>query len=76
VQQPGGQGAHSGGERRFVAVLARAAVAVGVAGIFVETHSDPEHAISDSETMIPLKDLGALLSDLRAFDELAKKRRL
>ena len=55
VQQPGGQGERSGGERRFVAILARAAVAVGVAGIFIETHSDPEHAISDSETMIPLK---------------------
>jgi 2-dehydro-3-deoxyphosphooctonate aldolase (KDO 8-P synthase) len=76
VQQPSGQGTYSGGERRFVAVLARAAVAVGIAGLFIETHDDPEHAISDSETMIPLKDLGALLSDLRAFDELAKKRRL
>jgi 2-dehydro-3-deoxyphosphooctonate aldolase (KDO 8-P synthase) len=72
VQQPGGQGARSGGERRFVSILARAAVAVGVAGIFIETHDHPERAISDSETMIPLKDLRTLLRQLRAFDELAK----
>jgi 2-dehydro-3-deoxyphosphooctonate aldolase (KDO 8-P synthase) len=76
VQQPGGQGARSGGERRFVAILARAAVAVGVAGVFIETHSDPERAISDSETMIPLKDLGALLRDLQAFDEVTKRRQI
>lgn len=73
VQQPGGRGDASGGERRFVAVLARAAVAVGVAGVFIETHQDPDRAISDSETMISLKDLSVLLSDLRAFDEIAKR---
>jgi 2-dehydro-3-deoxyphosphooctonate aldolase (KDO 8-P synthase) len=75
VQQPGGQGVRSGGERRFVAILARAAVAVGVAGVFIETHNDPDHAISDSETMIPLKDLGALLRELQAFDEVTKSHR-
>lgn len=75
VQQPGGRGGSSGGERRFVAVLARAAVAVGVAGVFIETHDDPERVISDSETMISLKNLRDLLDDLRAFDELAKSRR-
>jgi 2-dehydro-3-deoxyphosphooctonate aldolase (KDO 8-P synthase) len=75
VQQPGGRGGSSGGERRFVAILARAAVAIGVAGVFIETHDDPERAISDSETMISLKDLSCLLSDLRDFDELAKKPR-
>src|SRR5213080_5368155 len=61
VQQPGGQGTSSGGEREFVPVLARAAAAVGVAGIFIETHQDPDHAPSDGPNMIPLKDLPALL---------------
>jgi len=75
VQQPGGRGGQSGGERRFVATLARAAVAIGVAGLFIETHDDPDRAISDSETMISLKDLRGLLGDLRDFDELAKKPR-
>jgi 2-dehydro-3-deoxyphosphooctonate aldolase (KDO 8-P synthase) len=75
VQQPGGRGGQSGGERRFVATLARAAVAIGVAGLFIETHDDPDRAISDSETMISLRDLSRLLDDLRDFDELAKKPR-
>jgi 2-dehydro-3-deoxyphosphooctonate aldolase (KDO 8-P synthase) len=75
VQQPGGQGTRSGGERRFVGVLARAALAVGVAGLFIETHDDPDRAISDSATMISLKDISNLLNDLREFDELAKKLR-
>ena len=75
VQQPGGQGTQSGGERRFVPVLARAAVAVGVAGVFIETHQDPDHAPSDGPNMLPLKDLPALLEDLMALDAVAKKRR-
>ena len=71
VQQPGGQGASSGGERRFVETLARAAVAVGVAGVFIETHQDPDNSTSsDGPNMIPLKDLPALL----AFDRVAKQR--
>jgi 2-dehydro-3-deoxyphosphooctonate aldolase (KDO 8-P synthase) len=74
VQEPGGQGAASGGERRFVPVLARAAVSVGVAGLFIETHRDPDRAISDGPNMIALKDLSALLEELQAFDRLAKKR--
>ena len=73
VQQPGGQGATSGGERRFVPVLARAAVAVGVAAVFIETHEDPDTAPSDGPNMVPLDQLPALLSDLQAFDALAKK---
>ena len=72
VQQPGGQGAASGGEREFVPVLARAAAAIGVAGIFIETHEDPDHAPSDGPNMIPLKDLPALLRTLLEFDRLAK----
>jgi 2-dehydro-3-deoxyphosphooctonate aldolase (KDO 8-P synthase) len=72
VQQPGGQGAQSGGERRFVPVLARAAVAVGVAGIFIETHQDPDHAPSDGPNMLPLKDLPALLAELIEIDRLVK----
>src|ERR1700723_957809 len=72
VQQPGGQGTSSGGERDYVPVLARAAVAVGVAGVFIETHQDPDHAPSDGPNMIPLKDLGALLERLMQFDALAK----
>jgi len=72
VQQPGGQGGSSGGERRFVETLARAAVAVGVAGVFIETHQDPDHAPSDGPNMVPLKDMEALLKRLVAFDRLAK----
>ena len=68
VQQPGGQGTSSGGEREFVPVLARAAVAVGVAGVFIETHQDPDHAPSDGPNMLPLKDLEALLRKLMEFD--------
>ena len=72
VQQPGGQGTVSGGQREFVPVLARAAVAVGVAAIFMETHPDPDNAPSDGPNMIPLKDMPALLDRLTAFDKLAK----
>jgi 2-dehydro-3-deoxyphosphooctonate aldolase (KDO 8-P synthase) len=74
VQQPGGQGGSSGGEREFVPVLARAAVAVGVAGLFIETHPDPDVAPSDGPNMIALRDMPALLADLVAFDRLAKAR--
>lgn len=72
VQQPGGQGGSSGGERRFVETLARAAVAVGVAGVFIETHEDPDHAPSDGPNMVPIKDLEALLKRLMAIDALVK----
>ena len=72
VQQPGGQGTSSGGEREFVPVLARAAVAVGVAGVFIETHQDPDHAPSDGPNMVPLREMEALLRRLIAFDRLAK----
>ena len=72
VQQPGGQGTSSGGERQYVPVLARAAVAVGIAGVFIETHQDPDKAPSDGPNMIPLKDLPALLERLMQFDTLAK----
>ena len=72
VQQPGGHGAQSSGERRFVPVLARAAVAVGVAGIFIETHQDPDHAPSDGPNMVPLKVLPSLLDELIEIDKLAK----
>jgi len=74
VQQPGGQGTSSGGERRFVPVLARAAVAVGVAGVFIETHQDPDKAPSDGPNMLPLKDMQPLLERLLQFDTLAKGR--
>ncbi|MBV9860969.1 MAG: 3-deoxy-8-phosphooctulonate synthase [Alphaproteobacteria bacterium] len=74
VQQPGGQGGKSGGERRFVATLARAAVAVGVAAVFMETHEDPDRAPSDGPNMVRLRDLPALLETLIAFDRLAKTR--
>ena len=74
VQQPGGQGETSGGERRFVPVLARAAVAVGVAGIFIETHQDPDHAPSDGPNMIPLQELESLLTELIGIDALVKRR--
>ena len=73
VQQPGGQGASSGGQREFVPVLARAAVAIGVAGVFIETHPDPDRAPSDGPNMIALRDMPALLADLVAFDRLAKR---
>ncbi|WP_018184549.1 3-deoxy-8-phosphooctulonate synthase [Kaistia granuli] len=72
VQQPGGQGTSSGGQREFVAVLARAAVAVGVAGVFIETHQDPDNAPSDGPNMIQIDELPALLERLLAFDRLAK----
>ncbi|AWN43355.1 3-deoxy-8-phosphooctulonate synthase [Methylobacterium durans] len=74
VQQPGGQGATSGGQREFVAVLARAAVAVGVAGLFIETHPDPDRAPSDGPNMVALRDMPALLETLGAFDRVAKGR--
>ncbi len=74
VQQPGGQGATSGGQREFVPVLARAAAAVGVAGLFIETHEDPDRAPSDGPNMVPLREMPALLADLVAFDALAKRR--
>lgn len=74
VQQPGGQGTSSGGERRFVPVLARAAVSIGVAAVFIETHEDPDSAPSDGPNMVPLDKLPALLADLKAFDQLAKAR--
>jgi len=72
VQQPGGKGASSGGEREFVSVLARAAVAVGVAGLFIETHPDPDHAPSDGPNMVPLREFEGLLRTLMAFDTVAK----
>lgn len=72
VQQPGGRGTSSGGERRFVPHLARAAVAVGVAAVFIETHDNPEIAPSDGPNMVPLKDMPELLRQLKAFDDLAK----
>src|SRR4051812_11663272 len=74
VQQPGGKGTSSGGERRFVPVLARAAVAVGVAGVFIETHEDPEKAPSDGPNMVPLREMESLLRELQEFDRLAKRR--
>jgi len=74
VQQPGGKGTSSGGEREFVPVLARAAVAVGVAGIFIETHQDPDKAPSDGPNMLPLKEMEPLLRGLVEFDRLAKLR--
>ena len=73
VQQPGGQGTSSGGERAFVSVLARAATAVGIAGVFVETHQDPDHAPSDGPSMIALKDFPPLLERLMQFDAIAKR---
>jgi 2-dehydro-3-deoxyphosphooctonate aldolase (KDO 8-P synthase) len=72
VQQPGGQGTSSGGDRRFVPVLARAAVAVGVAGVFIETHEDPDHAPSDGPNMVPIDRMEGLLRQLMAFDRIAK----
>jgi 2-dehydro-3-deoxyphosphooctonate aldolase (KDO 8-P synthase) len=72
VQQPGGHGDKSGGERQYVSILARAAVAVGVAAVFMETHQDPDHAPSDGPNMVHLKDMPALLRRLIEFDKLAK----
>ncbi|PZA12052.1 3-deoxy-8-phosphooctulonate synthase [Rhodopseudomonas palustris] len=74
VQQPGGKGTSSGGEREYVPVLARAAVAVGVAGVFIETHPDPDHAPSDGPNMVPLREFEGLIKTLMEFDALAKKR--
>src|SRR5690606_20934025 len=73
VQQPRGQGGSSGGERRFVPTLASAAVAVGVAGVFIETHQDPDNAPSDGPNMVALKDMPRLLERLMAFDRIAKQ---
>jgi len=75
VQLPGGQGTSSGGQREFVPVLARAAVASGIAGIFMETHPDPDHAPSDGPNMVPLKDFEGLVGELLEYDALAKRRR-
>ncbi len=72
VQQPGGQGSSTGGDRRMVPVLARAAVAVGVAGVFIETHQDPDNAPSDGPNMVRLGDMPQLIAELMSFDALAK----
>jgi len=72
VQQPGGQGTSSGGQREFAPVLARAALAVGVAAVFIETHQDPDTAPSDGPNMIPLREMAALITRLKAFDDLLK----
>jgi 2-dehydro-3-deoxyphosphooctonate aldolase (KDO 8-P synthase) len=76
VQQPGGQGTASGGDRRFVPVLARAAVAVGVAAVFAETHPDPDHAPSDGPNMLPMRAMPEFIATLLEFDRLAKARPL
>lgn len=76
VQQPGGQGGSSGGQREFAPVMARAAVALGVAAVFIETHEDPDNAPSDGPNMIPVDQMPALIADLMAFDRLAKVRPL
>lgn len=73
VQEPGAQGSQSGGERRFVKVVARAAVAIGVAALFVETHHDPDNAPSDGPCMIPFGDLESFLNEMKRFDQLAKQ---
>lgn len=72
VQQPGGQGSSSGGQREFAPVMARAAVSLGIAGVFIETHEDPDRAPSDGPNMIPLAQMPALVASLMAFDRLAK----
>jgi len=74
VQQPGGRGESSGGQREYAPVLARAAVAVGVAGVFIETHEDPDNAPSDGANMIPLDQIDALVGELMALDQIAKRR--
>ena len=76
VQLPGGQGTSSGGQREFVPVLARAAIAVGVAGVFMETHPDPAHAMSDGPNAVPLKHMRALLEQLSAIDRVIKSQPL
>lgn len=76
VQQPGGQGATSGGEREFAPILARAAVSIGVAAVFIETHPDPDNALSDGPNMIPLDQMPGLMEMLMEFDQLAKVSRL
>lgn len=73
VQQPGGQGASTGGQREFAPILARAAVAIGIAGVFIETHQDPDTAPSDGPNMINLNDMTKVLTELKAFDEVAKE---
>ena len=75
VQQPGGQGTSSGGDRRFVPVLARAAVAVGVAGLFIETHEAPDRAPSDGPNMVPLAEFEGLLRELMDIDAVVKKQK-
>ncbi len=75
VQQPGGQGTSSGGDRRFVPVLARAAVAVGIAGLFIETHQDPDRAPSDGPNMVALKDFAGLIAELQAIDRVVKSQK-
>ena len=72
VQQPGGQGSSSGGQREFAPVLANAAITTGIAGVFIETHQDPDNAPSDGKNMIALKDLEGVLARLQAFDKVAK----
>jgi 2-dehydro-3-deoxyphosphooctonate aldolase (KDO 8-P synthase) len=72
VQQPGGQGGSSGGQREFVATLARAAVAVGIDALFVETHQDPDNAPSDGPNMIPLPEFGPLLEQLGRIEEAVR----
>ena len=74
VQQPGGLGGASGGQREFVPVLARAAISLGIGGVFMETHDNPDQALSDGPNMVPLDRLRAVLNDLMAFDQLAKSR--
>jgi 2-dehydro-3-deoxyphosphooctonate aldolase (KDO 8-P synthase) len=74
VQQPGGQGTSSGGQRQFVAALARAAVSVGVSAVFIETHEDPDNAPSDGPNMVPLAQFEALVADLLDYDTLTKSK--
>ena len=73
LQLPGGKGNSSGGQREFIPPLARAATAVGIGGIFIETHPEPEKALSDGPNSFPLKDIESLLTDLKSIDELVKK---
>jgi 2-dehydro-3-deoxyphosphooctonate aldolase (KDO 8-P synthase) len=75
VQQPGGQGTSSGGDRRFVPALARAAVAAGIAGLFIETHQDPDRAPSDGPNMVPLKEFAGLIADLQEIDAVVKRQK-
>ena len=74
VQQPGGQGSSTGGDRRFVPILAKAAVAVGVAAVFMETHPDPGNAPSDGPNMVPMRDMPNLIAQLMEFDRLSKSQ--